>query len=54
VLAEDGVTDLMIYHARDYRELRGTPLTDPNRHARARALNWDERGFPVFRQAEGD
>jgi GH43 family beta-xylosidase len=54
VLAEDGATDLMIYHARDYRELRGTPLTDPNRHARARVLTWDERGFPVFRQAEGD
>src|SRR5690606_34079516 len=54
VLAEDGVTDLMIYHARDYRELRGTPLTDPNRHARARVLTWDERGFPVFGQTEGD
>lgn len=54
VLAEDGATDLMIYHARDYRDLRGTPLTDPNRHARARVLKWDERGFPVFRQAEGD
>jgi len=54
VLAEDGETDLVIYHARDYRELRGTPLTDPNRHARARVLAWDERGFPDFRQAEED
>lgn len=54
VLAEDGRTDLMIYHARDYKELKGTPLTDPNRHARARVLRWDDRGFPDFRQQEGD
>ncbi|MEJ2402179.1 MAG: family 43 glycosylhydrolase, partial [Xanthomonadales bacterium] len=53
-IAEDGVTDLMIYHARDYRELRGTPLTDPNRHARARVLYWDENGFPDFRPVERD
>lgn len=53
-LAEDGKTDLMIYHARDYRELKGTPLTDPNRHARARVLLWDENGFPDFRNSEGD
>ncbi|MDC8829695.1 glycoside hydrolase family 43 protein [Alteromonas gilva] len=49
VKAEDGVTDLMIYHSRDYKELRGTPLTDPNRHARARVIYWDAEGFPVFR-----
>ncbi len=53
-VAEDGVTDLMIYHARDYRELRGTPLTDPNRHARARPLQWDAEGFPVFGNELGD
>jgi GH43 family beta-xylosidase len=53
-LAEDGETDLLIYHARDYRELRGTPLTDPNRHARARVLYWDENGFPDFRPSLGD
>lgn len=53
-LAEDGQTDLMIYHARDYLELQGTALTDPNRHARARVLYWDERGFPDFRQTMGD
>ena len=53
-IAEDGVTDLMIYHGRDYRDLKGTPLTDPNRHARARVLSWDENGFPDFRETEGD
>lgn len=53
-VAEDGKTDLMIYHARDYEELKGTPLTDPNRHARARVLYWDENGFPDFRPGEAD
>lgn len=53
-VAEDGQTDLMIYHARDYKDLKGTPLTDPNRHARARVLFWDENGFPDFRQTMGD
>ena len=48
VKAEDGVTDLMIYHSRDYEILRGTPLTDPNRHARARVIYWDAEGFPVL------
>ncbi|WP_417761640.1 family 43 glycosylhydrolase [Shewanella sp.] len=54
VLAEDGKTNLMIYHARNYKDLRGNPLTDPNRHARARALYWDANGFPVFHQEQGD
>lgn len=53
-VAEDGVTDLMIYHARDYRELKGTPLTDPNRNARARVLGWDDQGMPVFNQTQDD
>ncbi|WP_232824767.1 glycoside hydrolase family 43 protein [Algibacillus agarilyticus] len=53
-VAEDGVTDLLIYHARDYRDLIGDPLSDPNRHARIRKVNWDENGFPVFGQALDD
>ncbi|WP_404341800.1 family 43 glycosylhydrolase [Pseudoalteromonas mariniglutinosa] len=54
VKAEDGVTDLLIYHSRDYKELKGTPLTDPNRHARARIISWDENGFPVFSPEQAD
>lgn len=53
-VAEDGETDLMIYHARDYLELQGNPLTDPNRHTRVRALHWDKNGMPDFRQNERD
>jgi GH43 family beta-xylosidase len=30
----------MICHARDYRELRGTPLTDPNWQASAAEMSW--------------
>lgn len=54
VKAEDGETDLMIYHSRDYQELRGTPLTDPNRHARARVIYWDSDGFPVLQPEQAD
>jgi len=54
VLAEDGKTDLMLYHSRDYQELRGTPLTDPNRHARIRPLYYDAQGFPLFFPEQGD
>lgn len=28
----------MFYHSRDYEQLQGTPLTDPNRHTRARKV----------------
>ncbi len=36
IVAEDGKTDVMIYHARDYKEIKGEPLYDPNGHTRAR------------------
>lgn len=54
VKAEDGVTDLLIYHSRDYKELKGTPLTDPNRHARARIIRWDKNGFPLLSPEKAD
>jgi GH43 family beta-xylosidase len=53
-VAEDGVTDLLIYHSRDYLKLQGSPLTDPNRHARARPIYWDAQGFPIFMNEQGD
>ena len=54
VKADDGVTDLLIYHSRDYKALKGTPLTDPNRHARARIIEWDENGFPLLSPEKAD
>ena len=50
IKAEDGKTDVMIYHARDYKEVKGEPLYDPNRHTRARVLRWTENGMPNFGQ----
>ncbi|SUI69645.1 Alpha-N-arabinofuranosidase 2 precursor [Shewanella morhuae] len=48
VLAEDGKTELMFYHARNYLELQGTPLTDGNRHSYYRAISWSADGMPQF------
>lgn len=53
-VGEDGETDVMVYHARDYRDLQGTPLTDPNRHTYIRRLLWDENGMPDFAQTLSD
>ncbi|WP_169303147.1 glycoside hydrolase family 43 protein [Thalassotalea mangrovi] len=53
-LAEDGKTDMMIYHARDYKKLQGTPLTDGNRHTRYRQITWTQDGFPEFHNNRGD
>ncbi|MCC4212944.1 glycoside hydrolase family 43 protein [Leeuwenhoekiella parthenopeia] len=52
--SEDGKNDVLIYHARVYEQVRGNSLYDFNRHARARIIEWDENGFPNFRQAERD
>lgn len=53
-VAEDGETDLVVYHARDYREIKGNPLSDGNRATRVRVLRWDENGMPDFRQQAAD
>jgi GH43 family beta-xylosidase len=53
-VAEDGKTDIVVYHARDYKELKGSGLSDPNRDTRLRVLHWTEDGFPDFRQEAGD
>jgi GH43 family beta-xylosidase len=44
----DGKTDLLVYHARNYREIRGDPLHDPNRHTRVQPLRWRADGTPEF------
>jgi GH43 family beta-xylosidase len=53
-IAEDGKTDLLVYHARDYKEIEGNSLGDPNRHTRIRVLRWTKDGFPDFRQEDDD
>lgn len=47
-VAEDGVTDLLVYHARNYTGIEGDPLWNPDRHACVQPLQWDAEGMPVF------
>lgn len=49
VKAGDGVTDLCVYHARQYEKIEGNPLYDPNRHVYIVPVSYDQNGFPVFR-----
>lgn len=45
--APDG-TDLLVYHARSYRDIDGDPLDDPNRHTRVQPFTWRPDGSPDF------
>ena len=51
--SEDGTEDLMIYHCRNYTEIKGDPLFDPNRHARVGVVKWTADG-PDFGVPEPD
>lgn len=53
-VSKDGKTDIMIYHARDYKEINGEPLYDPNRNTRARIVRWTADGMPDFGQDRED
>tara|TARA_R100001369_G_scaffold75367_1_gene104245 strand:+ start:5472 stop:6476 length:1005 start_codon:yes stop_codon:yes gene_type:complete len=53
-ISEDGVTVIMIYHARDYKGIQGHELSDPNRATRARVVEWTASGFPDFMQNKED
>lgn len=49
--AEDGVTDVMVYHVRNYTEIAGDPLYEPNRQACAKTISWGTEG-PIFGKPE--
>ena len=53
-IAEDGSTDLLVYHARTYTEIVGDPLWDPNRHTYVKAIRWDSKGMPLFGKPSED
>ncbi|XUA18594.1 glycoside hydrolase family 43 protein [Citrobacter sp. OP27] len=40
--------DVLVYHARNYTEIEGDPLYDPNRHTRLKLIRWKENGMPDF------
>ena len=50
----DGKTDLLVYHARDYRDIKGDSLRDPNRHTRVQVLGWKADGTPDFGEPVAD
>ncbi|GLP63817.1 glycosyl hydrolase [Streptomyces sp. TUS-ST3] len=47
-VAEDGRSDVLVYHARQYKDIVGDPLNDPNRHTRVQKLGWNADGTPNF------
>lgn len=40
--------DVLVYHGRDYREITGSSLLDPNRHTRVQRLYYRADGTPDF------
>ncbi len=40
--------DVLVYHAREYRDIVGDPLDNPDRHARASLVSWRPDGSPAF------
>ena len=47
-VSEDGADDVLVYHARNYRDIDGEPLYDPNRHTRLQKVYWNADGTPNF------
>jgi GH43 family beta-xylosidase len=40
--------DVLVYHGRDYKAIKGDPLFDPNRHTRVQRIYYREDGTPNF------
>ncbi|WP_092557416.1 family 43 glycosylhydrolase [Actinoplanes derwentensis] len=47
-VSEDGLSDILVYHDRSYRDISGDPLNDPNRRTRIQKLYWKADGTPDF------
>lgn len=47
-VAEDNQTDILVYHCRDYTDIKGDPLYDPNRHTKVQPFTWNSDGTPNF------
>ncbi|GHA46158.1 hypothetical protein GCM10010372_52630 [Streptomyces tauricus] len=46
--SEDGRSDVLVYHDRNYKDISGDPLNDPNRRTRYQKLYWNADGTPNF------
>jgi GH43 family beta-xylosidase len=53
-VSEDGATDLLVYHARNYKEIEGNPLRNPDRHTRVQPIRWRADGYPDFGEPVAD
>ncbi|WP_050183793.1 glycoside hydrolase family 43 protein [Domibacillus robiginosus] len=47
-VAEDGKTDLLVYHVRDQKTDGGEALNDAGRHTCIQPFTFDEKGYPQF------
>lgn len=47
-VSEDGQSDILVYHDRNYRDISGDPLNDPNRRTRVQKIYWNPDGTPDF------
>ncbi|MEV1005695.1 family 43 glycosylhydrolase [Nonomuraea sp. NPDC050202] len=45
-VSEDGQSDILVYHDRNYRDISGDPLNDPNRRTRIQKLYRNADGTP--------
>ena len=43
--------DVLVYHCRQYTEIEGDPLWNPDRHTFVKVIQWDENGMPNFGKA---
>ncbi|KAG7291253.1 hypothetical protein NEMBOFW57_001265 [Staphylotrichum longicolle] len=47
-VSEDGLSDIMVYHDRGYKDIKGDPLNDGNRRTRVQKVYWKADGTPDF------
>jgi len=45
-VSEDGKSDALVYHDRNYKDINGSPLNDPNRRTRVQKIYWKADGTP--------
>lgn len=51
-VSKDGKQDVLVYHARTFKDVKGDPLDDPNRHTFMKTFVWRSNGMPDFNVPE--
>ncbi len=47
-VSEDGQSDILVYHDRNYQNISGDPLNNPDRRTRIQKFYWNADGTPNF------